>query len=127
MYLLRNEGWFLTQLWRDLADLPEEDYYPKRLPDLTVLQQLQWSPIFELLMRNRLIMGGIRYTTFVENRNRKWQYAEEIKARVCLYESTGNLEHLVDAANYCLLEFEFGNHPKKHWVSTDDGHHCQEL
>jgi hypothetical protein len=30
----------------------------------------------------------------------------------------------VDAANMCLLEFEEGVHPLRHWESIDDGEHA---
>jgi hypothetical protein len=34
---------------------------------------------------------------------------------------------LVDVANLCLLEFEEGEHPRRHWQPTDDGEHVETL
>lgn len=88
----------------------------------------EWVPEFYQLMRNRLIMGSFRYETFEQKRAHPWKYdtaAEAIK-RVQKYIETGNTEHLVDAANMCLLEFEFGRHPNKHFSPVDDGEHVKE-
>ena len=95
------------------------------VPSYETLQSTQWSSEFEKLMRNRLIMGAFRYETFEEKRRSpgKYDYAKAGAARLCLYLFDGNLEHLVDAANMCLLEFEFGNHPNRHFQSIDDGRH----
>jgi len=93
------------------------------------LRESEWSPQFEKLMRNRLIMGSFRYQPFSEKRSKPWNYdmAGEAIKRVEKYKADGNTEHLVDAANMCLLEFEFGSHPKKHFASIDDGDHAEEL
>lgn len=86
----------------------------------------EWSPHFAQLMRNRLVMGSFRYQPFEQKRNMKWDYdtAGEAIKRIQKYQETGNTEHLVDAANMCLLEFEFGEHPDKHFESVDDGEHA---
>ena len=91
------------------------------------LYESEWSPVFEQLMRNRLVMGSFRYQPFAENRQ-SWDYdtATEAKNRIDRYLEDGNTEHLVDAANMCLLEFEFGKHPKKHFESIDDGEHTNK-
>ncbi len=97
---------------------------------LTLLERRrlsEWSPVFYQLMRNRLVMGSFRYQPFEEKRRIPWNYdtAEEAIKRIRLYQEGGNTEHLVDAANMCLLEFEFGEHPAKHFESIDDGEHAQ--
>jgi hypothetical protein len=71
-------------------------------------------------------MGSFRYENFESKRASKWRYdtAREAIKRISLYLEDGNTEHLVDAANMCLLEFEFGDHPKKHFESVDDGVHA---
>ena len=92
------------------------------------LYETEWSPRFEQLMRNRLVMGSFRYQRFEEKRKGKWEYdtAREAIKRIERYIEDGNTEHLVDGANMCLLEFEFGNHPKKHFESVDDGEHAEK-
>ena len=92
------------------------------------LRESEWSPRFERFMRNRLIMGSFRYQQFSEKRSKPWNYdtAGEAIKRINRYQEDGNTEHLVDAANMCLLEFEFGHHKKKHFASIDDGEHTKK-
>lgn len=99
--------------------------------DLKLLEETEWSPVFERLMRNRLLMGAFRYGTFAEKKiqmqsNDAWDLLEPITKKVRLYNATGNTEYLVDAANYLMLAFEFDPHPRKHFVALDDHHdHCK--
>lgn len=93
---------------------------PQKLPDFATLQKTQWSPTFEQLMRNRLLMGAFRYG-LLERQDLKYDTASDAKRRIDLYKSTGNTEHLVDAANMCLVEFELGKHPNKHFEAQDRG------
>lgn len=105
-----------------LAELPKAKY------DFAELEKTEWSPEFERLMRNRLLMGALRYGTLEHKRKvgGKWDLVGAVKKKVELYEKTGNLEYLVDSANYCLLEFECGKHPNRHFHALDNHHdHCQ--
>jgi hypothetical protein len=105
-----------------LAALPKPKH---RLEDLV---QTEWSPEFEQLMRNRLLMGALRYGTLEHKRKvgSKWDLMGAVKKKIALYDETGNLEYLVDISNYCLLEFECGAHPKRHFHALDNHHdHCQ--
>ena len=95
-------------------------------PTFAELKKSEWSTKFEQLMRNRLIMGSFRYQTFATKRSSyNYDTASEAIKRIQRYQKDGNTEHLVDAANMCLLEFEFGKHPKKHFASIDDGEHAK--
>lgn len=109
----------------DAPPLPSK----KELKDkLAGLYQTEWSPRFEILMRNRLVMGALRYGLLAEKikKGGKWNLIEPILKKVELYEKTGNQEYLVDAANYCLLAFECDNHPNRHFHALDDHHdHCK--
>lgn len=98
-----------------------------KCPSLDELKNTEWSPVFEILMRNRLIMGAIRYGRLKAKGKVKYNRVDSIKQRMDLYTETGNAEHLVDVANLCLLEFEEPNHPNYHFNSIDDGHHTKEL
>ncbi len=96
--------------------------------DLAALRESEWSTEFEQLMRNRLLMGSMRYETFAAKANLKtlgYAFIDSIFERLKLYQQGGNTEHLVDVANCCLLEYEFGKHPKKHFAPVDDGVHVQ--
>jgi hypothetical protein len=101
---------------------------PKPKYSFTDLEKSEWSPRFEELMRNRLLMGAFRYGLLEEKRKigRKWDLVGAIEEKMKLYKDTGNTEYLVDIANYCLLEFECGFHPNKHFRALDDHHnHCK--
>ena len=52
--------YFLDNLWRWKCNLPELDSSQK-IPTLDELKKSEWSEEFETYMRNRLIMGAIRY------------------------------------------------------------------
>ena len=97
----------------------------------TTLERLrcsEWSPRFYQLMRNRLIMGRFRYESFEAKRSSfGYDQVSSMHKRLDAYEKTGNDEHLVDIANLCLLEFEFGKHPNKHFKSVDDGEHTEKF
>lgn len=85
--------------------------------NLDSLYRTEWSPEFERLMRNRLVMGALRYELMKSKRNKEatYDYATEAKRRLDEYIKTGNKEFLVDVANMALLEFEFPFHPKAHF------------
>lgn len=94
--------------------------YPKPKYTLKQLERIQWSDRFEYYMRNRLLMGGLRYGLFGDPKKPKYNSVDSIKKRIALYEETGNTEYLVDVANLCMVEFIEGNHPNKHFSATDD-------
>lgn len=96
---------------------------PHILPDMEELADTEWSPKFEKYMRNRIIMGAFRYGRLHDPKKPQFDRLASARKRLDLYEKTGNTEHLVDVANMCLLEFEEGIHPNKHFKSMDDGKH----
>lgn len=87
----------------------------------------QWSPEFEQLMRNRLLIGRFRYGRLHKQRSDAYDNIRSAIKRLRLYQQTGNLEHLVDAANLCLVEYVTGDHPERHFDATDDGEHVEKL
>ena len=97
------------------------------VPSLDELRRTEWSPRFEQLMRNRLVMGSFRYGRLHEKGRPRLDIIRAAKERLAAYEETGNLELLVDVANFMLVEFEIGGHPLRHWAATDDGPHVKEI
>jgi hypothetical protein len=77
-------------------------------------------------MKNRMVMGAFRYQplSYQKSFNIQYDNLKSIRRRLKLYELTGNLEHLVDCANICMIEFMVGNHEKRHFKSIDDGEHA---
>ena len=89
------------------------------------LSKSEWSPMFEKLMRNRLIVGAFRYGPLHYPDKEPWDRMGRVIRCVEEYKKTGNLEHLVDGANMFLLEFEEGTHPRRHFKASDDGEHTR--
>jgi hypothetical protein len=115
---------YLDNLWRWGARLPETNVpLPISIPSLEELKDTEWSPEFEQLMRNRLIMGAIRYGRISAPGKPQLDRVNSMFKRLAKYTETGNTEFLVDVANICLLEFVEGNHPKKHFHSIDEQEH----
>lgn len=89
------------------------------------LQLTEWSSEFEQLMRNRLLLGRFRYGKMGDPTKAEYDHIGSIRTRLDLFEETGNLEHLVDIANLCLVEFVHTKHPLAHFAAIDDGIHCE--
>lgn len=96
---------FFKNLWRWKLGLDEKDINC-RIPDIENLRESEWSPKFEKYMRNRLIIGAIRYGLLNSNGKNKYDRIGSIEQRLDIYKKTKNKELLVDIANLCLLEFE---------------------
>ena len=94
---------------------------------LQELRQSEWSDRFERYMRNRLLMGRFRYGAMHDPAKGDYDCVRAAQRHLQLYQDTGNLEHLVDAANMCLVEFEHSRHPNKHFQAIDDGQHAERL
>jgi hypothetical protein len=89
------------------------------------LERSEWSPRFERLMRNRLIMGAMRYGRLHAVSKPAYDRLQGLRKRLEQYQQSGNLECLVDVANMALLEFEEGTHPNRHWSDITEDHTCQ--
>ena len=77
--------------------------------------------VFAQRMANRLICGACRYGKRKPRSSAR--YLTRLKAELEAYERTGNTEHLVNTANYCMLETEWperegGNHWKEESISV---------
>lgn len=80
--------------------------------------QSQASDNFCALMDNRLAMGYLRYG----DRKRPLYHGlilGKLQDKLTSYMKTGNTEFLVDAANYCRLEFTTSKHPNRHFHAVD--------
>lgn len=92
-------------------------------PSYESLQETEWNNEFEKLMRNRLILGAMRYGLLCEKIS--YDSITSIRQRLDLFEADGNGEHLVDIANICLVCFTRQDHPKFHFKASDDGVHTE--
>ena len=115
---------FFHNAWRWKCGLPEKT--TTIYPDLDTLKKSEWSVHFEQLMRNRLIMGAMRYGGIHAKGKPKYDRVASINRRLKQYQSTGNKEILVDVANMCLLEFEECDHTNAHFHAIDNATHPDE-
>jgi len=114
-----------TQMMRErllsgVPDSPEE-----RSPGRIIADT--WSKEFEDYMRNRLVTGHFRYGVHVDE-GACYKKVSSAISRLQAYLATGNLEHLVDAANLAMMEY--GNpceHDDPHFEAADDGAHTEQL
>jgi hypothetical protein len=119
-----NSQEYLLDLWYDMSGIEKSESV--KMPAIEELKKTEWSLTFERLMKNRLVMGAFRYGRLHAKDKPKYNRVQKIKDKIILYEETGNLECLVDIANIALMEFEEGEHPNKHFKSTDDKDHSQK-
>lgn len=95
-------------------------------PSFTSLKETEWNPLFETYMRNRLIVGALRYETFEEKmKGHNYDCLAYIRKKLDEYDSTRNLENLVDAANLLMIEFSAPSYPNTHFSPGDDTYHVQ--
>lgn len=95
-----------------------------RTPTYVALVESEWSPTFELAMRNRLILGALRYGCLNAPGKKKYDRVGRIQQEALLFLEDRNKERLVDIANMALLEFEEGIGT---FIPKDDGPHTKEL
>lgn len=118
---MRDRKWYDENRYRLKKGYPE--ILSKRTYLLEELSETEWSVKFETLMRNRLLLGALRYGRIHAPNKPIYDRISSIIKRLDIYRESGNMELLVDVANLCLLEFEECHHPDKHFSSIDDGEH----
>jgi hypothetical protein len=69
--------------------------------------------VFLQRMANRLITGAYRYDKGKPGRQAR--YLTRLEMEIAEYRQTGNKEHLINAANYCFLEFESPELESTYW------------
>lgn len=82
-----------------------------------MLNDKDFSEDFVQKMRNRMETSLHKYGRVKDNRA-KIDFVENIKTRLRKYEETGNTEWLIDAANFCMMEFELPAHQQAHFRPT---------
>ncbi len=81
----------------------------------------QWDESFITKMQARMFVGFYRYgSTKRYAESGKYSITETIKKRLQAYIDTGNQEHLVDVANFCLIEFMYPQHKDAHFESIEE-------
>ena len=105
---------FFRNLWRWKVDVRKPEFAIETRFNAVELARTEWSPEFERLQRNRLIVGAYRYGRLNAPGKARYDRITSIIARLMEYRVTGDDDLLVDAATLSMLEFEEGDHPLKH-------------
>jgi len=116
---------YLLNAWRWKCGFPELENIT--MPSLSELQQTEWSIEFEQLMRNRLIIGAMRYGRMGAKNKPQYDRISSIIKRLHSYINSGNKELLVDVANLAMMEFVECYHPSAHFHALDDSIHVNKL
>ena len=91
-------------------------FEPESLQDRVNRPKLQIFKMFAQTMVNRLYVGDLRYGP----PDKKQRYFSRLQKEVRAYKVTGNAEHLLNIANYCVLEWIAPEHKDHHFNPTVD-------
>jgi hypothetical protein len=93
---------------------------------LLTSNKIHWEAYYnkEFLQKmiNRMIIGHYRYGPMrLMGKTEKSTKTplQRIKMTLAQYNKTGNIEILVDLANYCMSEFTYPSHKKAHYKDLD--------
>jgi hypothetical protein len=101
-------------------------------PSIAEITSQQWDEGFAVLMRSRLVMSFFRRGAHRGQLIPPYANVSCAIRRLGAYLADGNREHLVDAANLCMVEWirgplGMGEHQNPCWNSVDDGEHTPEV
>jgi predicted MPP superfamily phosphohydrolase len=87
------------------------------VPDETLPAEV--STRFQNLMRKAMYTSFYKYGAVAEGYPDRVNALDSLKLRLKKYAQTGNVEYLVDVANFAMIEFMHPAHPKAHYKATD--------
>lgn len=79
----------------------------------------EFSPRFVQGMADRMAMSYFKYGAMADAYPKRVDALRSMQTRLDKYAATGNLEHLIDAANYLLIEYCHPKHPDAHFKPED--------
>lgn len=79
----------------------------------------EFSPAFIRGMLDRMATSFFKYGPVKTAYPEKVDAMASLRQRLDAYQSTGNTEYLMDAANFCMIEFMHPAHPQAHYRATD--------
>ncbi len=83
------------------------------------LPDTEYSNEFDILRLKRMQTSYYKYGPISDNYGKGLVDAiASLRKRLEAYEETGNTEFLVDAANFCMIEFMYPQHPRAHFRAT---------
>lgn len=92
--------------------------------DVSTYDKYSWSIYFERLMRNRLVIGAMRYGVQGGPKLKNYDRIKGMEKRLSQFKETGNMDCLIDVANLAMLESYESQHPNFHFAALDGDHSC---
>lgn len=89
---------------------------------MTTLEKIlaqDFSEDFVQKMRNRIVMSHYKYGWMKDSYPEIADAIASLKQRLELYESTGNMEYLVDVANFAMIETMYPRRKGAYFKATD--------
>ena len=96
---------------------PSVSSEPPRLPESVPTSE--FSQEFVQGMANRMAVSYFKYGRVAEGYPHKVNALDSLEQRLKKYHQTANTEYLVDAANFCMIEFMHPSVPSAHFTPTD--------
>lgn len=87
---------------------------------LEKILKTEFSNKFVEGMKNRMIMSYYKYGKVSDAYPHKINALRSLDQRILKYKETGNLEYLIDAANFAMIEFMYPSQNNAHFIATDD-------
>lgn len=84
-----------------------------------MLHDSEYSQRFWDGMRDRMEVSFHKYGPLAEAYPNNVDALASLKLRLAKYEKTGNLEWLMDVANFAMIEFMHPRHSRAHYRATD--------
>jgi hypothetical protein len=79
----------------------------------------EFSQVFAQKMSNAMLLSFYKYGAVAEAYPEKIDAIGSLMKRLRKYAETGNIEYLVDVANFSMIEFMHPRHPKAHYKAED--------
>lgn len=79
----------------------------------------EFSETFVQGMADRMAMSFFKYGKVADAYPHKVDAIASMQARLDRYARDGNTEHLIDAANFLMIEFMHPKHPDAHFTAED--------
>lgn len=78
-----------------------------------------FSEDFVQKMRNRIVVSHYKYGWMRDSYPELADAIASLEERLELFKKTGNLEHLIDVANFAMIEYMYPKHANAHFRATD--------
>lgn len=79
----------------------------------------EYSRTFLEGMKSRMAVSFHKYGPLSGAFPHKVSAIRSLKRRLALFEETGNTDHLIDVANFAMIEFMYPEHGHAHFRATD--------